>query len=167
MGLLMSERFQSLKDVFSHELMDVYDAENQLVDALPKMAEKASNPSLKRAFQDHLAQTRTHVKRLESVFKSIGMEPDRVKCAGMAGLISEGSGVLSAKGDNDAIDAALIGAAQRVEHYEMAVYGTLRTFANRLGNPQAAGLLEETLEEEKQTDKKLTEIAEAAVNPAA
>ena len=133
MGILMSERFKSLSDVFQHELKDVYDAEMQLVDVLPKMADKASNPQLKQAFREHLNQTQKHVERLESVFKTCGLEPERVKCAGMAGLISEGSDVVSAKGDQAAIDAALIGAAQRVEHYEIAAYGTLRTFANRLG----------------------------------
>jgi len=166
MGILMSEKFNSLNDVFQHELKDLYDAEMRIVEALPQMAEKASNPKLKQAFEQHRRQTETHVQRLESVFKHCGLEPDRVKCDGVAGIISEGSDILSAEGDKDAIDAALIGAAQKVEHYEMASYGTARTFARRLGDNYAADLLEQTLDEEKETDQKLTEIAESAVNPA-
>ena len=166
MGILMSEKFNSLNDVFQHELKDVYDAEQRIAETLPQMADKATNPKLKRAFEEHRRQTETHVQRLESVFKQRGLEPDRVKCDGVAGIISEGSDILSAEGDKDAIDAALIGAAQKVEHYEMAAYGTLRTFAQRLGDNVSARLLEQTLEEEKATDKKLTQIAEAAVNPA-
>ena len=166
MGILMSEKFNSLNDVFQHELKDLYDAEMRIVEALPQMAEKASNPKLKQAFEQHRRQTETHVQRLESVFKHCGLEPDRVKCDGVAGIISEGSDILSAEGDKDAIDAALIGAAQKVEHYEMASYGTARTFARRLGDNYAAELLEQTLDEEKETDQKLTEIAESAVNPA-
>ena len=166
MGILMSEKFNSLSDVFQHELKDLYDAEMRIVEALPQMAEKASNPKLKQAFEQHRRQTETHVQRLESVFKHCGLEPDRVKCDGVAGIISEGSDILSAEGDKDAIDAALIGAAQKVEHYEMASYGTARTFARRLGDNYSAELLEQTLDEEKETDQKLTEIAESAVNPA-
>jgi ferritin-like metal-binding protein YciE len=166
MGILMSEKFNSLSDVFQHELKDLYDAEMRIVEALPQMAEKASNPKLKQAFEQHRRQTETHVQRLESVFQHCGLEPDRVKCDGVAGIISEGSDILSAEGDNDAIDAALIGAAQKVEHYEMASYGTARTFARRLGDNYSAELLEQTLDEEKETDQKLTEIAESAVNPA-
>jgi ferritin-like metal-binding protein YciE len=163
----MDEKFKSLDDVFTHDLRDIYDAEQQLVEALPKMADKASNPELKRAFEDHLRQTEGHVQRLEVVFRRCGLEPERVKCNGMAGLISEGSHVLSAEGDNNAIDAALISAAQRVEHYEIAAYGTLRTFARQLGESVAASVLDATLEEEKQTDTQLTKIAEASVNSAA
>ena len=166
MGILMSERFNSLDDVFHHELKDLYDAEQRILKALPQMAEKAHNPSLKRAFEKHLRQTEKHVERLESVFEHRGLQPEAVKCHGIVGIISEGSDILSADGDCDAIDAALIGAAQKVEHYEMASYGTLRTFAEHLGDNYSTELLQQTLDEEKETDYKLTEIAEAKVNPA-
>jgi ferritin-like metal-binding protein YciE len=162
----MSERFNSLDDVFHHELKDLYDAEQRILKALPQMAEKAHNPSLKRAFEKHLQQTEKHVQRLESVFEHRGLEPEGVKCHGIVGIISEGSEILSADGDSDAIDSALIGAAQKVEHYEMACYGTLRTFAEHVGDNYSAELLQQTLDEEKETDYKLTEIAEAKVNPA-
>lgn len=166
MGLLMSDTFNSLEDLFHHELKDLYDAEQRLTQALPQMAEKAHNPQLKKAFEDHLRQTEKHVERLESVFQNRGLEPERVKCDAMVGLVEEGSNVISAKGDADALDAGLIGAAQKVEHYEIASYGTLRTFARRLNDTASANLLEQTLDEEKQTDEKLTKIAEQSVNPA-
>lgn len=167
MGILMSEKFNSLEDLFRHELKDLYDAEQRITEALPQMAEKAHNPELKKAFEQHLRQTEKHVERLEAVFQHRGCEPERVKCDGIVGLIKEGSNVLSAEGDPDAIDAGLIAAAQKVEHYEIAGYGTLRTFAQRLGDNYSAELLEQTLDEEKDTDVKLTSIAESAVNPAA
>jgi ferritin-like metal-binding protein YciE len=163
----MSEKFNSLEDLFHHELKDLYDAEQRITETLPQMAEKAHNPELKKAFEQHLRQTEKHVERLESVFQNRGIEPERVKCDGIVGLIKEGSHVLSADGDADAIDAGLIGAAQRVEHYEIAGYGTARTFAQRLGDDRSADLLEQTLNEEKETDHMLTQIAESAVNPAA
>lgn len=166
MGILMSERFNSLEDVFHHELKDLYDAEQRILKALPQMAEKAHNPNLKRAFENHRQQTEKHVQRLESVFEHRGLEPEGVKCHGIVGIISEGSDILSADGDCDSIDAALIGAAQKVEHYEVASYGTLRTFAEHLGDNYSVELLQQTLDEEKDTDYKLTEIAEAKVNPA-
>lgn len=166
MGLLMSDTFNSLEDVFHHELKDLYDAEQRLTKALPQMADKAHNPQLKQAFNEHLRQTEKHIERLESVFQHRGLEPERVKCDAMVGLVAEGSNVISANGDADALDAGLIGAAQKVEHYEIAGYGTLRTFARRLGDQFSADLLEQTLDEEKETDQKLTEIAESAVNPA-
>jgi ferritin-like metal-binding protein YciE len=167
MGILMSEKFNSLEDLFHHELKDLYDAEQRITEALPQMAEKAHNPELKRAFEQHLRQTEKHVERLEAVFQHRGKGPERVKCDGIVGLIKEGSNVLSAEGDPDAIDAGLIAAAQKVEHYEIASYGTVRTFARRLGDQYSAELLEQTLDEEKETDHKLTDIAESAVNPAA
>jgi ferritin-like metal-binding protein YciE len=151
---IFSEEFNSLEDVFRHELKDIYDAEHRMIEALPQMAEKASNPSLKKAFEDHLRQTEKHVDRLESMFA-------------MVGLIKEGSAVLSADGDSDAIDAGLIAAAQKAEHYEIASYGTVRSFARRLNNQYVAELCEQTLDEEKSTDQLLTDIAEASVNPAA
>ncbi len=166
MGLFVSEEFNSLEDLFVHELKDLYDAENQLIDALPKMAEKSTNPALKRAFQNHLTQTEKHAQRLEFIFEHRGLDPERETCAAMNGLIKEGGNVLSAEGDKDVLDAALIAAAQRVEHYEIAAYGTARTFAQRIGDAYAAELLEQTLGEEKSTDQQLTQIAEASVNPA-
>ena len=164
---IFSEEFNGLEDLFRHELKDLYDAEHRLVEALPQMAEKATNPRLKQAFEDHLQQTEKHVQRLESIFEHLGIEPDRVKCDAMVGLVKEGSNVLSADGDADTIDAGLIAAAQKVEHYEIAGYGTLRTFAHRLNDEYAAELCQQTLEDEKATDQLLTEIAERSVNPAA
>ncbi len=166
MGIFTSEVFNSLEDLFVHELKDIYDAEIRITEALPKLAEKARNPNLKRAFQNHLLQTEKHVERLESIFEHRGLEAEREKCDAMAGLIKEGSSVLSAEGDHDVLDAALIAAAQRVEHYEMAAYGTARAFAHQLGDEYSAELLDQTLDEEKQTDQQLTEIAEGSVNPA-
>src|SRR3954471_9483914 len=134
MGIFTSEEFNSFEDLFVHELKDLYDAENQLIDALPKMAKKATNPSLKKAFQSHLQQTEKHAQRLESIFEHRGLEPDRETCAAMKGLIKEGSAVLDATGDKAVLDAALIAAAQRVEHYEIAAYGTARSFAQYLAD---------------------------------
>ena len=166
MGILMSEKFNSLEELFQHELKDLYDAEYRITEALPQMAEKATNPNLKQAFENHLRQTEKHIERLNSVFEHRGIEPDRVKCDGIVGLIKEGSHVLSADGDGDVLDAGLICAAQKVEHYEMAGYGTARAFARQLGDNYSAELLEQTLDEEKETDQKLTQIAEGSVNPA-
>lgn len=166
MGIFTSEVFHSLEDLFVFELKDLYDAEIRITEALPKMAEKAHNPGLKRAFQNHLRQTEKHVERLNSIFEHRGLEADREKCDAMVGLLKEGSTVLSADGDPDVIDAALIAAAQRVEHYEIAGYGTARAFARQLGDEYSAELFEQTLDEEKQTDQQLTEIAEGSVNPA-
>jgi ferritin-like metal-binding protein YciE len=164
---IFSEQFNSLEDLFRHELKDLYDAEHRMLESLPQMSEKASNPSLKKAFEDHLRQTEKHVDRLESMFEHLGVEPERVKCDAMVGLIKEGSAVLGADGDSDAIDAGLIASAQKAEHYEIASYGTLRSFARRLNNQYVAELCEQTLDEEKFTDQQLTKIAEASVNPAA
>jgi len=164
---IFSEEFNSLEDVFRHELKDLYDAEHRIIEALPQMADKASNSKLKEAFEDHLRQTEKHVERLESIFEHLGIDAERVKCDAMVGLIKEGSAVLSAEGDADAIDAGLIASAQKVEHYEIASYGTVRSFARRLHNQYVAELCEQTLEEEKSTDELLTEIAESSVNPAA
>jgi len=166
MGILTKEEFNSFDDLFVHELKDLYDEEHQLTQALPRMADKATNPELKKAFQSHLQQTEKHVQRLESILEHRGIEPDRETCSAMAGLIKEGSVVLDAEGDRDVLDAALIGAAQRVEHYEIAAYGTAKCFAQHLADDYAAELLGQTLDEEKTTDEKLTKIAEEAVNPA-
>lgn len=166
MGIFAGEKFNSLEELFMHELKDLYDAEKRITEALPQMAEKAASPGLKKAFQKHLQQTEKHVERLESVFEHRGVKPERVKCDAMVGLIKEGGAVLSAEGDHDVLDAALIAAAQKVEHYEIAGYGTARSFARQLSDEYSAELLEQTLDEEKATDEKLTEIAEGSVNPA-
>ena len=161
---LLSEKFNNLGDLYLAQIEDLYDAEHRLVDALPKMADAAGHPELKAAFNEHLAQTKTHIARLEKVFRSLGKEPKRQTCAAMKGLVSEGSDMISAKGDRATRDAALIAAAQRVEHYEMAGYGTVRTFAKILGHTDQMNLLQQTLDEEGQTDKKLTELAEHKID---
>jgi ferritin-like metal-binding protein YciE len=166
MGIFTGERFNSMEDLFKHELKDLYDAEHRIVEALPQMVDKAHNPSLQQAFENHLRQSEKHIERLEAVFESLGIDAERVKCDGVVGLIKEGSNVLDAEGDPDTIDAGLIAAAQRVEHYEIAGYGTLRAFARQLNNEYVAELCEQTLDEEKATDQLLTSIAERAVNPA-
>jgi ferritin-like metal-binding protein YciE len=154
----------SLKDLYIDELKDLYNAENQLLKALPKMAKKASAPELKRAFQEHLTQTEGHLNRLEKIFKGLGEKPTGKTCKAMKGLIEEGKEIIEEDGDDSVLDAALIGAAQRVEHYEIAGYGVVRTFASLLGEEDAMGLLQRTLNEEGETDKKLTQIAESAIN---
>lgn len=161
---LFSESLASFDDLFSHQLEDLYDAELQLVDALPKMANAAANPQLKSAFNAHLAETRVHAQRLERVFKTLGKEPSRTTCPAMKGLIKEGSETISATGDSAVKDAALIASAQRVEHYEIAAYGTLRTLAQTVGLSEVASILQTTLDEEGKTDKLLTQIAESSVN---
>lgn len=155
----------SLRDLFVDELKDLYSAENQLLKALPKMAKKATSSDLKKAFTDHLEQTRTHVARLEKVIGSLGEKPTGKTCKAMKGLVEEGKEVIEEDGNDAVIDAALIGAAQRVEHYEMAGYGCVRTFANLLGESEAANTLQMTLDEEHHADRLLTEIAEGMVNP--
>ena len=153
------ERLNSLQDLFVHELRDLYDAETQLVSALPKMANAATHTELRQAFQMHLDQTRNHVDRLERIFNQLGQSPAGKKCEAMQGLIKEGESVLQMQGDAAVKDAALIGAAQKVEHYEIASYGTVRTFADQLGFDDAADILQDTLDEEGETDEKLTDIA--------
>jgi ferritin-like metal-binding protein YciE len=155
---------KSLHDLFVHELKDLYSAENQIIRALPKMAKNASSPELKRSFEEHLDQTREHVERLKQIFDRIDEAPGRQKCKGMEGLIEEGKDLMEEDVDGDVLDAGLIGAAQRVEHYEIAAYGTARAFAEQLGNSQAAKLLQRTLDEEAATDEKLTRLAESLVN---
>jgi len=165
MGLFSSScQLDSFESLFVDQLEDLYDAENQLVKALPKMASAAHNQELKAAFQDHLKETKNQVTRLERIFKMLGKSSSGKTCAAMKGLVEEGSEVISASGDPDVKDAALIAAAQRVEHYEMAGYGTARTFAQRLGRDDAARLLQETLDEEGAADKKLTRLAESNIN---
>lgn len=155
---------QSLEDLFLEELKDIYNAEAQILKALPRMAKKASSPELRRAFEQHMKQTETQVKRLEKVFQTLGEKPKGKSCKGMQGVIEEGKEMMSEDISDDALDAALIGAAQKVEHYEIATYGTLRAWAEMLGNDTAAKLLQATLDEEGATDKKLTELAERLVN---
>jgi len=168
MGLFSnSTALNSFDDLMVEQLQDLYDAEQRLVKALPKMAAAAHNNSLKAAFQDHLRQTEGHVSRLEQVFKALGKQAQAKTCVAMKGLVEEGEEAISAKGDPNVKDAALIAAAQRVEHYEIAGYGTARTFAQRLGRTDAARLLQQTLDEEAATDKKLTTLAEQSINPKA
>lgn len=157
----------SLTELLEDELKDIYSAENQLVKALPKMAKKASSSSLQQAFLSHLKETEGHVQRLEKIGKALGIKLSGKTCQAMKGLIEEGREVLEEDGEESVLDAALIGAAQRVEHYEMAAYGTARALAETLGHEDAARLLEETLEEEKTADEKLTSIAEDEVLAAA
>jgi ferritin-like metal-binding protein YciE len=157
-------KYETLKDLYLDELRDIYDAESVIVKALPKMADAASSTALRGAFLHHLEETKGHVNRLNLVFEGMGEKPKAKKCDGVRGIIEEGEDLISQKGDQSVIDAGLIAGAQRVEHYEMAVYGALRTWAQRLGNPQAVSLLEQTLSEEKAADSKLTQIAETSVN---
>jgi ferritin-like metal-binding protein YciE len=154
----------SLQDLYVEELKDLYNAETQLVKALPKMAKNATTPELKAAFTEHLEVTRKQVDRLEQIFSALSVNPKGKKCKAMEGLIEEGSEIFTKKGDPSVIDAALIAAAQRVEHYEMAGYGCVRTFARLLGHNDAEKLLQETLDEEGEADSKLTEIAETMIN---
>jgi len=163
MGLL-SHTFNNLNDLLMHELCDLYDAENRMTEALPKMAEAATSPELKNAFQSHLRETQQHVTRLEEVFEKLGTKAKRETCPAMKGLIAEGEQMIASTGDDKVRDAALISAAQRVEHYEMAGYGTVRTFAQQLGFSDIASILQRTLDEEGEADKKLTRIAEGSVN---
>jgi ferritin-like metal-binding protein YciE len=160
-------KLESLKDLYLEQLKDLYSAETQLVDALPKMAERATTPDLKRGFQDHLRQTEEHVRRLEQIFKDLGESPKGHTCEGMKGLIKEGEEMIKMKGDEMVIDAGLIAAAQRVEHYEIAGYGTVRTYAEMLGKQQHVTLLEKTLQDEEMTDEKLSKLAESQVNAGA
>ena len=150
----------SLKELYLKELRDSYDAEKQITKALPKMAKAASSSQLRQGFEEHLEQTKNHISRLEEIFEALDESPKGETCDGMEGLIEEGSNIMEEGLDPEALDAALIAAAQRVEHYEMAAYGTLRTYANILGDKEAASLLQETLDEEKATDQKLTGLAE-------
>lgn len=154
----------SLEELLVEELQDLYDAEKQLTKALPKMAKGAHSPELKKAFEHHLEDTEGHVERLEQVFEELGERAKGKACKAMKGLIDEGAQFLKSLDSGSVRDAALIGAAQRVEHYEMAGYGTVRAFAQRLGNKKAARLLQQTLDEEGAADKKLTQIAEKSVN---
>ena len=155
---------EALQKLLQDELEDIYDAEHQLVKALPKMIERSSSPELQRALKEHLTVTQNQVKRLEQVFEALGEKAKRKPCKGMAGIVSEGSELLEEDLEESTKDAAIISAAQKVEHYEIASYGTVRTLAQTLGNNEVAELLEETLDEEKEADQRLTQIAESSIN---
>jgi len=152
-------KLESLHDLYIKELHDLYDAENQIVKALPKMIEAANSSQLRNALAEHLDQTRDQVVRLEQVFRLHNEEVEGEKCKGIAGIIDEGKDILKHDENADVRDAGIISAAQRVEHYEMAAYGTVRTWAKQMGHTQSAGLLQQTLDEEGEADKRLTEIA--------
>lgn len=154
----------TLKDLYVEELKDLYSAEKQLVKALPKMAKAANDPQLKEAFRTHLQETRRHAERLEQICRELGVSPRGKKCVGMEGLIEEGSDLIKEDPDPDVLDAGLISAAQHVEHYEMAGYGTVRTYARQLGFESQADLLQQTLDEEGKTDHLLTALAESGIN---
>jgi ferritin-like metal-binding protein YciE len=157
-------KLDSIKELYITELQDLYDAEKQIVDALPKMANAASSPDLKSAFQSHLQQTRGQVERLDRIFAKLDAPSRGKKCKGMAGLIAENEELLKEKADPVVRDAGLIAGAQKVEHYEIASYGTVRTYARLIGENEAATLLQQTLDEEGDTDKKLTALAESHIN---
>jgi ferritin-like metal-binding protein YciE len=157
-------KLQTLEDLLHHELRDLYNAENQLLKALPKMAKAASNEDLRAGFEEHLQQTRGHVQRLEQIAEGLDIKLTGVKCKAMEGLVEEGAEMIGEDAEEHVRDAGLIGAAQRVEHYEIAGYGTARSLATRLGFDEVAKLLTQTLDEEKATNDQLTELAESTVN---
>lgn len=154
----------TLHTLFVEELKDIYNAENQLLQALPRMAKAAESPDLQQAFTSHLKETEGHVQRLERIFKELGENPKGKRCKGMEGLVEEGKDIMEKNGEPPVIDAALIAGAQRVEHYEIAAYGCLQTYAQLLGKDNAAKLLGQTLAEEEAADKKLTAIGKSSVN---
>lgn len=160
----MAEETNPLEELLVDELKDLYSAEKQIVAALPKMAKAASSPDLRRAFERHLEETRRQVERLEQIGEDLEVRMTGKKCKGMEGLIDEGKELMEEDLDENALDAGLIGAAQKVEHYEIAAYGTARTHANLLGYKKAAKLLQQTLDEEGATDKKLTALADSLIN---
>jgi len=157
---------KELSDLYKEELKDLYSAESQLVAALPKMAKAASSPDLKKAFESHLEETKVQIQRLEQVFEEIEGSPRGKKCKAMEGLVEEGAELIKEKADFEpaVLDAALIGAAQRIEHYEIAAYGTVRTFAQQLGYTKAVNLLQQTLDEESAANEKLTTLAVSGIN---
>ncbi|HWY67796.1 MAG TPA: ferritin-like domain-containing protein [Terriglobales bacterium] len=152
-------KMESLRELFVEELKDLYSAENQILKALPKMVKAASSKELKEGFEEHLEQTKGHVERLEQIFEDLDESPKGKKCKGMEGLLEEGKEWMEEDAGPEVMDAGLIAAAQHVEHYEMAGYGCVRTYAELLGNKRAAQILQKTLDEEKQTDSKLTNLA--------
>ena len=167
MGLFSSKSYDTLEELFIAQIRDLYDAEERLTKALPKMRDAANDASLKNAFASHLTETERQVDRLEEVFRMIGESPKAETCDAMKGLIKEGEEMIEAKGNDAVLDAGLIACAQRVEHYEIAGYGTARTLALRLGYRDVAELLQDTLKEEAGADEKLTSVAESYANVAA
>ena len=155
---------ESLRDLYIDQLKDLYSAENQLIKALPKMAKAASDDQLRTAFENHLEETRGHAERLQQIFEKLGARPTGKKCKAMEGLVAEGKEMMDEDAEPEVMDAGLIAAAQRIEHYEIAGYGTVRTYAELLGDKEAARLLQQTLDEEGKTDKMLTQIAEDTIN---
>lgn len=160
-------KLNTLQKLYTDELRDLYNAENQLLKALPKMAKAASSEELKEAFEQHLEQTKGHVKRLEQVFEELDEKPKGKTCRAMKGLIQEGAEILEEDGETSVRDAGIIVAAQKVEHYEIAGYGSVRTFAHLLGQNKAAELLQATLDEESETNEVLNRLAESVINPEA
>lgn len=163
----MGMELQTLKDLYIHELKDLYSAEKQLIKALPKMAKAADNAKLKSGFETHLEETKEHANRLERILKSHDQTTRGPKCKGMEGLVAEGSEMIEEEADEEVRDAGLISAAQRVEHYEMAGYGCARTYAEMIGDKEGAKLLQQTLNEEGATDEKLTKLATSVINVSA
>jgi ferritin-like metal-binding protein YciE len=161
---LFTEDIKTMDDLFVHTLQDIYYAENKIIQSLPQLIEKASNPQLKQGLKTHLGETKNHVKRLEQVFKMQGQKPKSIDCPAIDGIIEETEDVA---GDVEVLDAAIVAAAQVVEHYEITRYGSLIAWAKQLGRRDCAGILEQTLDEEKSADKKLTAVAESKVNPTA
>lgn len=157
-------RMETLQELYVEQLRDIYDAENQLMKALPKMAKQASNEELKAAFEHHLEQTEEQISRLDRIFEELGEKSKGHKCKAMAGLVEEGKEMMEEDAEEDVMDAGLICAAQKIEHYEIATYGCLRTYAEMLGFDEQADLLQETLDEEKDTDENLTELAVSCIN---
>jgi ferritin-like metal-binding protein YciE len=166
-GSRKEDGLTTLRDLLIEELKDLYDAENQLVKALPKVVRAASSTQLKEAIQGHLEETRGHVKRLEQAFKHLGESATGSHCDAMEGLLEEGEDIMEEEGEESVVDAGIIAAAQKIEHYEIAGYGCVSTWAESIGESEVADLLNQTLDEEKEADTKLTEIAETAVNEAA
>ena len=166
MGLFWKD-IKTMDDLLLHGLQDIYYAENQIVKSLPKLIDKATNRELKKGLTQHLEETKNQIARLDQVFKKLGQSPKGAQCPAIDGLITEADDVAGDVADKEVLDAAIVGAAQAVEHYEIARYGTLRTWAEQLGLPQSVELLDATLEEEKETDQKLTELAQSEANPRA
>jgi ferritin-like metal-binding protein YciE len=161
---IFAPRFDTLRDLYVNELRDLYSAETQLIEALPRMIKAATSPSLQLAFEEHLEETKEQMRRLDQLFELIGEEASGETCEAMQGLIKEAQGYAEAGGSDAVKDAGLIGAAQRIEHYEIAAYGTTRSLANRLGDAESAELLQQSLDEESNADQALTDIAEDEVN---
>lgn len=161
---LFSKDIKTFDDLFVHTLQDIYYAENQITQALPKMIDKANDPQLKQGFKTHLAETKNQIKRLEQVFQIMGQSPKGVNCPAIDGIIEEANEIAGEIADKDVLDAALIASAQAVEHYEITRYGTLAAWAKQLGREDCANLLKQNLKEEEATDKKLTAMAESKVN---